>query len=199
MSWLQTNDLAVNDTQELEFLLNIVRKVENAFEIRGLIFYKANETWYIDDPYYEPFGDDWLINLERWVISLTEPETRDKVMSKWTVLKERPTLDMKLTGETGVAEKVQLNADAVLQPGNTVLVGGTDVLIVDEGTTARQVAAVYGVDAEPAFLLVPPWILRSAAIAVGNRLAKLELDEDIDDMPNGDLFDGYTIEKGYYT
>ena len=187
MSWLLTSDLAMNDTQELPFLLNIVRKVENAFEIRGLIFYKMSETWYIDEPYFEPFGDDWLINLERHVISLTEPEART-VKDKWTVLSDRPTLNMKFSGETGVADKLELAGGEDLFPGNTVIRSGALKLIeAEEDAVAGDI------------LLTPPWILRSAAIAVGNRIAKLELDEDIDDMPNGDLFDGFTIEKGYYT
>lgn len=195
MSWCQAREIGKAAT------VKDVRAVANILEGRrvGLIFYRAADDWYIRRPSCSPWGSVWRVNMERPVMSLTQPSgaMRSKDDPRRWLLSDVHE-NMRFQGETGWAVKEPLSAGDKLYIGDTILRAAVPILIAEKVTPDEDDWDDVAIADD--MLLRGPGLLRSIAVTIGVRLAKRELDEDVtdddseeEDETSGDVLEG--LEK----
>lgn len=212
MSWCRISEIGKAAT------LTTLEAVDGILCDYGLVFYRAEDSWYAPSPVYTPVGaNQWKVDSGRFVISLksvlsypnqrlsvspsssldwhSEELTFGDIDGRNVMITSQDTHPLRFNGETGVISKKTLPVGTQLLPGDSVLRTDTVTGLVTQVIVGTEEASVLGDT-----LLDPPPALRFCAITVGRRIMTLSRDQNAkwDDGMNT-LLDGWEDVLGKYT
>ena len=191
MSWCSVAD--IGEAAQIRH----IEAIQDLFYEEGLVFFDPDRTWYVRQPAYTRISQnevimdaihkvDTLASVEMYElpgvwdpIPITATHIEGRILTL-NISDNQRIGPMKFVGAVGLAKSTDLTVGEGLAPGQSILRDGGVMLITEDDNAIAQDK-----------LLTGPGILRSMAISVGNRIMKLEVDEDIDDADSRQLFDGW--------
>ena len=197
--WCRPSEIGAGAT------LRTLHTINAILQRHGIYFYESERTWQVPVlvALRQPDGR-YLVSLGRNIISLTKVEKYEAIggdpIAMTVEMRGRNSalidsdylVGLSVTGVAGLAELIAMTAQDTVAQGDSIIRDGSEVIIDDP--------ADYSFTAGD-MLASPPDALRTVAISIGNRVAKLELDEDAawDDVNMNSLIDGWQYVLEIYT